>query len=162
VTTPVSRTRDMLGVTAFLVLCFGVLFLGSRATASALAEWYPALRKPSWTPPGWVFGPVWTLLYPMMAVSGWLAWREGRARFGPLVYLLQLALNAAWPWFFFAQRRLDLAFACVVALGVAILATVVAFWRVSRVAAILMLPYLAWVAFAAALNHAVWRMNTPS
>jgi tryptophan-rich sensory protein len=155
----VSRTRDVLGLMAFVTLCFGVSVLGGMATAPALPEWYPALRKPSWTPPGWVFGPVWTLLYPLMAVAGWMAWREGRARIGPLVYLLQLALNAAWPWFFFGQRRLDLALACVVALWLVILATVVAFWRVSRGAAVLLLPYLAWVGFAAVLNHAIWEMN---
>ena len=155
----VSRTRDVLGLAAFVVLCFGVSALGGMATAPALAEWYPALDKPEWTPPGWVFGPVWTLLYPMVAVAGWLAWREGRARFGPLVYLLQLALNAAWPWLFFARRRPDLAFACIVALSVAILATIAAFWRLSRGAALLLVPYLAWVCFAAALNHAIWRLN---
>jgi tryptophan-rich sensory protein len=155
----VSRTRDILGLTGFVILCFGVSALGGRATVVALADWYPALRKPPWTPPGWVFGPVWTLLYPMVAVAGWLAWREGRARLGPLVYLLQLALNAAWPWLFFAERRLDLAFACILALSAAILATVVAFWRASPGAAILMLPYLGWVVFAAALNHAIWRLN---
>jgi tryptophan-rich sensory protein len=155
----VSPTRDVLGLTAFVMMCFGVSALGGRAAAGALAEWYPMLRKPPWTPPGWVFGPVWTLLYPLVAVAGWLAWREGRARLGPLVYLLQLALNAAWPWFFFGQRRIDLALACVAALWIAILATIVAFWRVSRTAAILMLPYLAWVGFAAALNHAIWRLN---
>jgi tryptophan-rich sensory protein len=155
----VSPTRDVLGLTAFLVLCFGVLVLGTRAATSALGRWYPALEKPPWTPPGVVFGLVWTLLYPLIAVAGWLAWREGRARLGPLVYLLQLALNAAWPWLFFDLRRIDLALACVVALWIAILANVVAFWAVSRAASILLLPYLAWVAFAAALNHAIWRMN---
>jgi translocator protein len=155
----VSRTRDILGLTAFVVLCFGVSTLGGRATASAFTEWYPSLRKPSWTPPGWVFGPVWALLYPLVAVAGWLAWREGRARLGPLVYLLQLALNAAWPWLFFGQRRIDLALACVVALWLAILATVAAFWRVSRMASVMLLPYLAWVGFAAVLNHAIWRLN---
>ena len=155
----VSRTRDLLGLTAFVVLCFGVSVLGGRATLPALAEWYPALRKPPWTPPGWVFGPVWTLLYPVIAVAGWMAWREGRARFGPLLFLLQLALNALWPWLFFAERRLDLALACIVALCLAILGTIVAFWRSSRGAAILLVPYLAWVGFAAALNHAIWRLN---
>lgn len=155
----VSRTRDVLGLAAFVVLCFGVSVLGGMATAPALAEWYPALKKPSWTPPGWVFGPVWTLLYPLVAVAGWLAWREGKARFGPLVFLLQLALNAAWPWLFFAERRPDLALASIAALLVAILATIAAFWRLSRLAAVLLVPYLAWVAFAAALNHAIWRLN---
>jgi benzodiazapine receptor len=155
----VSRTRDVLGLTAFVVLCFGVSTLGGRATVSALSEWYLTLPKPSWTPPRWVFGPIWALLYPLVAVAGWLAWREGRARFGPLAYLLQLALNAAWPWFFFVEHRVDLALACVVALWVAILGTIVAFWRVSRGAALLMVPYLAWVGFAVALNHAIWRLS---
>jgi translocator protein len=159
VTVTVSRTRDVLGLTAFVVLCFGVSALGGRATVAALTDWYPALPKPSWTPPRWVFGPVWALLYPLVAVAGWLAWREGRARFGPLAYLLQLALNAAWPWFFFAEHRLGLALACVVALFVAILGTIVAFWRISRGAALLMVPYLAWVGFAAVLNHAIWRLS---
>jgi tryptophan-rich sensory protein len=157
----VSRTRDVLGLTAFVVLCFGLSVLGGTATRAGLAEWYPALRKPPWTPPGWVFGPVWALLYPMVAVAGWLAWRGGRARFGPLVFLLQLALNAAWPWLFFAQRRPGLAFLCIVLLVVAIAATIAAFWRPSRGAALLMVPYLGWVVFAAALNLAIWRLNSP-
>jgi tryptophan-rich sensory protein len=155
----VSRTRDVLGLTAFVVMCFGVSLLGGRAAASALPDWYAGLRKPPWTPPGWVFGPVWTLLYPLVAVAGWMAWREGRARSGSLVYLLQLALNGAWPWLFFGARRPDLALACVAALFLAILGTIGAFWRVSRGAALLMVPYLAWVGFAAALNHAIWRWN---
>ena len=90
----VSRRRDVLGLAAFVVMCFGVSVLGGRATAPALAIWYPALAKPAWTPPSWVFGPVWTLLYPLVAVAGWLAWREGRSRVGTLLFLLQLALNA--------------------------------------------------------------------
>ena len=155
----VSRRRDVLGLAAFVVMCFGVSVLGGRATAPALALWYPALAKPAWTAPSWVFGPVWTLLYPLVAVAGWLAWREGRSRRTTLLFLLQLALNAAWPWIFFGERRVDLAFACVVALWLAILGTILAFWRVSRGAAILLLPYLAWVGFAAALNLAIWRAN---
>lgn len=155
----VSRARDVLGLTAFVVLCFGVSVLGARATLPALAEWYPALEKPPWTPPGWVFGPVWTLLYPLVAVAGWLAWREGRCRLGMLLFFLQLALNAAWPWLFFGQRRPDLALVAIVALWLAILGTIVAFWRVSRGAALLLVPYLAWVGFASALNHAIWKLN---
>jgi benzodiazapine receptor len=155
----VSRTRDVLGLTAFVILCFGTSALGGRAAAPALAEWYPALRKPSWTPPGWVFGPVWALLYPMVAVAGWMAWREGRSRIGPLLFLLQLALNAAWPWLFFGYRRLDLAFYGAAALCIAIFGTAVAFWRVSRGAALMLLPYLAWVGFACVLTRAIWRLN---
>ncbi|HUL75692.1 MAG TPA: TspO/MBR family protein [Vicinamibacteria bacterium] len=155
----VSRTRDVLGLTAFVTLCFGVSILGGMAARPGVADWYLTLRKPSWTPPGWTFGPVWALLYPMVAVAGWLAWREGRARLGPLVYLLQLALNAAWPWLFFAQQRPGRALLCVALLCGGILATIVAFWRRSRRAALLLVPYLGWVGFAAALNFAIWRMN---
>ena len=156
---PVPRSRDALGLVAFLVLAFGVLVLGGRAAGPALAEWYPALRKPSWTPPGWAFGPVWALLYPMVALAGWRAWREGRARRGLLLYLVQFALNAVWPWLFFAQRRLDLALLDVAVLFMAILATIIVFWRVHRSAALLLVPYLAWVGFAAALTHTIWRLN---
>ncbi len=155
----VSRRRDVIGLAAFVGMCFGVSLLGGRATLPALGHWYPALAKPAWTPPAWVFGPVWTLLYPMLAVAGWLAWREGRSRRGTLLFLLQLALNAAWPWIFFGERQIGWALVCVVALFFAILATLVAYWRVSRGAAILLLPYLGWVGFAAGLNFAVWRMN---
>ena len=155
----VSRRRDILGLAAFVVMCFGVSLLGGRATLPALAHWYPELAKPAWTPPNWVFGPVWTLLYPMLAVAGWLAWREGRSRGGTLVYLLQLTLNAAWPFVFFGQQRIGWALLCIAALWLAILGTLVAFWRVSRGAAILLVPYLAWVGFAAALNAAIWWMN---
>jgi tryptophan-rich sensory protein len=155
----VSRRRDILGLAAFVVLCFGVSLLGGRATLPALAHWYPELAKPAWTPPPWVFGPVWTLVYPMLAVAGWLAWREGRSHRAVLIYMLQLALNAAWPWIFFGERRIGWALVCVVVMWLAILGTLAAFWRVSRTAAILLVPYLGWVAFAAALNAALWWMN---
>jgi benzodiazapine receptor len=156
---PVSRTRDALGLLAFIALCFGASVLGGLAVHSAPADWYPGLVKPAWTPPGWLFGPVWTLLYPMVALAGFLAWREGRTRRGPLVYLVQLALNLAWPWLFFGARRLDVAFATIMLLCLAIAATIAAFWRIDRRASLLLLPYLAWVVFAAALNHAIWKLN---
>jgi tryptophan-rich sensory protein len=155
----VSRRRDVLGLVGFVVMCFGVSVLGGRAVAPGLAIWYPALAKPSWTPPSWVFGPVWTLLYPLVAVAGWLAWREGRSRTGTLLFLLQLALNAAWPWLFFGERRIDMALFCVVALWLAILGTIRVFWTVSRGAAVLLLPYFGWVGFATALNAAIWLLN---
>ncbi len=158
-TVTLSRSRDALGLVAFLALGFGVLLLGGGAVSPAFAEWYPTLRKPSWTPPGWVFGPVWTLLYPVVAVAGWRAWREGRGRKRLLIYLVQMALNAAWPWLFFAARRPALALIDVVLLFAAILATAVGFWRVHRGAALLLVPYLGWVGFAAALNYEIWRLN---
>ena len=156
----VSRTRDVLGLTAFVVLCFGVSVLGGRATAVRARRVVPrAAEAARGRRRAGCSGRCGRCSTRSMAVAGWMAWREGRARFGPLVFLLQLALNAAWPWLFFAQRRLDLALVCIVALWVAILGTIVAFWRVSRGAALLLVPYLAWVGFAAALNHAIWRLN---
>jgi benzodiazapine receptor len=155
----VPAARDVFGLIGFVLLCFGVSILGGMAAAPALAGWYADLAKPTWTPPGWAFGPVWTLLYAMMAVAGWLVWREGRSRRATLLFLLQLALNAAWPWLFFSLRRPDWAFAAVVVLAVAILAAIVASLRVSRGAALLLVPYLGWVVFAAALTLAIWQMN---
>ena len=153
----VSRRRDVFGLAAFVVMCFGVSLLGGRAAQPALAHWYPELSKPDWTPPVWVFGPIWTLLYPMLAVAGWLAWREGRSRGGTLLFLLQLTLNAAWPWIFFAERRLG----CGARVRRGAVArdpgTMRAFWaRGHKGAALLMLPYLGWVSFATALTAAIW------
>jgi translocator protein len=155
----VPAARDVFGLVGFVLLCFGVSILGGMAAAPALPNWYANLAKPTWTPPGWVFGPVWTVLYAMMAVAGWLAWREGRSRRATLLFLLQLGLNAAWPWLFFSLRRPDWAFAAVAALTVAIAAAIAVFFRVSRAAALLLVPYLGWIVFAGALNFAIWHLN---
>ena len=151
--------RDLLGLLLFLGLCFGAAILGSRVAEPALREWYAGLAKPPWTPPGWVFGPVWAILYPLIAVAGWTVWREGRSRVAVLLFFLQLALNAAWPWLFFGFRRPDWAFFDIVALLAAILATMAAFQHVRRRASLLLVPYLVWVTFAATLNLAIWQMN---
>ena len=155
----VPALRDILGLAFFLALCFGASVHGGLVAAPALREWYAGLVKPAWTPPGWVFGPIWTILYPLMAVAGWTVWREGRSRVAVLLFLLQLALNAAWPWLFFGLRRPDWAFFDVLALTVTLAATIAVFYRLRRRAALLLVPYLAWVAFAAVLNLAVWRLN---
>ena len=126
------------------------------------AGYYAELIKPSWAPPGWLFGPVWTALYLMMAVAAWLVWREGgwRAQRAPLtLYLVQLALNALWTPLFFGLRNPGLALAEIVLLGAAIVLTSRAFRPVSRLASWLLVPYLVWVVFAAALNFAIWRLN---
>ncbi len=124
--------------------------------------WYAALRKPSWNPPGWVFGPVWTVLYTMMAVSAWMVWRRGgwRVQRGLLMmFLVQLALNAAWTPLFFGLHRPGLALVDIVLLWIAIAMTVSSFKQVHRRAAWMLLPYLAWVSFATVLNFTLWRMN---
>jgi benzodiazapine receptor len=126
------------------------------------AGYYASLVKPSWSPPAWLFGPVWTALYLMMAAAAWFVWRQGgwRVQRGPLgLYLLQLALNALWTPVFFGLRSPGLALVVIVLLGVAIVLTGRAFRPVSRMASWLLVPYLVWVVFAAALNFSIWRLQ---
>ena len=159
-TSPASSTPlSWLALIGWILLCFGAAATGA---AFPPGEWYLSLTKPSWNPPGWIFGPVWTVLYVMMGVSAWLVWRRGgfRAQRAPLTwFLIQLALNAAWTPLFFGLHRLGLAFAEMLLLWCAIVATLLAFRPVSRPAAALLVPYLAWVSFAACLNFTLWRLN---
>jgi tryptophan-rich sensory protein len=151
--------RTILGLFGWLLLCF------AAAAGGALympGEWYAALNKPAWNPPGWIFGPVWTAHYAMMAVAAWLVWQRGgfAGQGRPLgLFLAQLALNALWTPLFFGLRLPGVAFAEILLLWLAILATLLAFCPVSRVAAWLLAPYLAWVSFAAVLNGTLWRLN---
>lgn len=151
--------RRGLGLAGWLLLCFGGAAFGSLFIPG---EWYAQLRKPAWNPPNWIFGPVWTALYTMMAVAAWLVWCRGgfaaqRVSLG--LFLLQLLFNAAWSALFFGLHNPGLAFAEILLLWLAIAGTVVAFWKAHRVAAALLMPYLAWVSFAAALNFTLWQLN---
>jgi tryptophan-rich sensory protein len=153
--------RQLLGLLGWLALCFAVSALGAVASLNA-SDFYARLAQPDWAPPGWLFGPVWTTLYAMMAVSAWLVWREGgfgRQGLALGLFLAQLALNALWSWLFFAWQMGGAAFIEVLVLWLAIAATLVAFWLVAPLAGVLLLPYLAWVSFAAVLNFSVWRLN---
>lgn len=155
----VNKARTILGFIGWLAACFaaagaGVLFMPGA--------WYASLQKPAWNPPAWLFGPVWTALYTMMALAAWLVWRRGgfAAQRRPLVlFLVQLVFNAAWTPLFFGLHQPGLAFAEILLLWLAIVATVAAFWRADRAAAWLLVPYLAWVSFAAALNFTLWQLN---
>jgi benzodiazapine receptor len=154
-----TAMRRRLALAGWLLLCFAAASLGALFIPG---EWYAALKKPGWNPPAWVFGPVWSALYTMMAVAAWLVWRQGgfAARRGPLLaFLAQLALNALWTPLFFGLHRSGLAFAEIVLLWLAIAATIAVFRPVSRTAMLLLVPYLAWVSFAAALNFTLWRLN---
>lgn len=151
--------RRGLVLAGFLVLCFGAAALGSPFIPG---DWYAGLTKPAWNPPSWVFGPVWTALYTMMAVAAWLVWQRsagGVRRLALGLFLAQLVLNAAWTPLFFGLHLLGVALAEMLLLWVAIAATIIAFHRVHRLAAWLLVPYLAWVSFAAFLNLALWRLN---
>ena len=149
----------MIALTAWLLFCF---VPASTAVFVSTDGWYAALHKPAWNPPAWVFGPAWSLLYALMAVAAWLVWREGgwKAQ-GPTLglFLLQWLLNALWTPLFLVLHRPGIAFAEIVLLWLVLAATLVSFWRIRQVAGILLVPYLAWVSFAAALNFTIWRMN---
>lgn len=157
-----SRTSDILGLVGWLVLCFLAAAIGGLLTSLGIGPWYDSLPKPSWTPPSWLFGPVWTALYTAMAVAAWLVWRKPNhpsttRALG--VFGFQLALNVAWSGAFFALGALWLSVVIILALLLAIAATARAFWPHSRVAALLLVPYLAWVGFASALNIAIARLG---
>jgi len=154
-----SRGKMILGLCGWLLLCFAA---ASPGAVFMPGEWFAALKKPAWNPPSWIFGPVWTALYAMMAAAAWLVWRRGgwkEQRKPLLIFLAQLALNALWTPLFFGLHRPGVAFAEIVLLWLAIVATLVAFRPVNRTAAWLLVPYLAWVSFAAVLNGTLWRLN---
>ncbi len=151
--------RALAALAGWLLLTFS-----ASATAVFIADndWYAGLTKPAWNPPGWLFGPVWTILYAMMAVAAWRVWLQGgwtRQKAALGLYLLQWSLNALWTQLFFSLHRPGWALTEILVLLAAILATLRTFWRVDRPAALLLLPYAAWVAFASVLNWTIWRLN---
>jgi benzodiazapine receptor len=156
-----SAIPPWLGLVLWVLLCAAAGAIGAIASADA-PRFYGSLTQPTWAPPSQVFGPVWTCLYLLMAVAAWLVWRErgwARARGALGLFVLQLALNALWSWLFFGWRLGGLAFADILVLVALIVATLAAFARIRRLAAWLLVPYLAWVIFAAALNFSAWQRN---
>ncbi|MBT8126636.1 MAG: tryptophan-rich sensory protein [Gammaproteobacteria bacterium] len=156
-----SKQRQILGLVGWLVVSFVASAVGAVESINA-KSFYSQLAQPIWAPPPWLFGPVWTVLYALMAIAAWLVWRSGGFRSNRIalsLFLVQLALNALWSWLFFAWNRGALAFADIVLLWVFIVATLVFFWRVRPLAGSLLIPYLLWVSFASALNYSVWQLN---
>ena len=156
-----STTKQTLGLLGWLLLVFATAAIGGLASAQAGA-FYTELVRPDWAPPGWLFGPVWSVLYALMGVSAWLVWRArgfAGARFALLLFMAQLGVNALWTWLFFVWHQGGLAFAEILLLWVMIVATITLFWRISKIAGSLLLPYLSWVTFATALTYAIWQRN---
>lgn len=153
--------KDILGLLVWLAVCFVAAAIGSAASIQT-GPFYMQLIRPEWAPPPGVFGPVWSVLYAMMAIAAWLVWRVGgfhAAGTALSLFMVQLVVNALWSWLFFAWHRGALAFADILLLWALIAGTVITFWRVRPLAAALLLPYWLWVSFAAALNYAVWQLN---
>ncbi len=156
-----STRAQAIGLLAWLAVAFVAAALGAIASIDA-KSFYAELAKPAWAPPAFVFGPVWSVLYLLMGVAAWLVWREKGAKglsVALVLFLVQLGANALWSWLFFAWKYGAFAFADVVVLLALIAATAAAFWRVRRLAGILLIPYFAWVCFASALTWAVWQGN---
>ena len=150
---------DFVFLGLFLAITAVAAWFGSRFPVDG---WYDALIKPQFNPPNWIFGPVWSILYLMMAIAAWLVWRQGdkgNVSFALLLYVVQLVLNAAWSWLFFGEHKIQLALVDIVAMLLAIAATIFAFSHHSRLAAAMLVPYLAWVSFATYLNFSFWRLN---
>jgi translocator protein len=162
-----GKVRDLRWLILFLGASFGTAALGGSITARAIPTWYRGLRKPAWNPPDQLFGPVWTLLYAQMAVAAWLVHRRGRdarareatARRTLWLWWLQLGLNLGWSISFFGLRRPDWALIVIGLLEVTVLATAVTASRVSRVAGLLLAPYVLWTGFALLLNERIWELN---
>jgi tryptophan-rich sensory protein len=154
-----SVHSQVVGLIAWLAVVFAVAAAGAIASIEA-NSFYGQLNKPSWAPPASVFGPVWSTLYALMGLSAWLVWRKpGAKRLALRLFVSQLAANALWSWLFFAWHQGALAFIDVLVLFILIAATIISFWRLNRIAAALLLPYILWVGFASALTWAVWRGN---
>jgi translocator protein len=153
-----SQARGLIG---WLVAVFIAAAIGAAASVDA-TSFYAQLVRPSWAPPAAAFGPVWSVLYLLMGIAAWLVWRgkgSRSARAALTLFVAQLSANALWSWLFFAWRNGAVAFAEVLVLLCLIVATIVAFWRISRLAGVIMLPYLAWVCLASALTWSVWKSN---
>jgi benzodiazapine receptor len=146
-----------------LALTFSAALLGSLFTRNAIADWYANLNKPSFNPPDWLFGPVWTALYVLMAVSAAIVWHKGldkaAVRIALALFLVQLILNGLWTPLFFGLKMPLAAFVEILLLWAAIGLTILAFARVSLAAAVLLLPYILWTSFAAVLNFSIWLLN---
>ena len=144
----------------FFILCLGVGIVGGVATAGAVVDWFPTLKKPFFNPPSWVFAPVWTLLYIMMAVAAWRVWLAGAQSKPALnLFFIQLVLNFLWPLLFFGLHMPGLALVDITIMWIMIALTIRAFFGIARPAGWLLVPYLAWVSFATLLNASIWWLN---
>jgi tryptophan-rich sensory protein len=156
---PISR--QIIGLLGWLLVSFAAAAIGAVASAQA-GTFYEQLVRPDWAPPGWLFAPVWSVLYALMGFAAWLVWREHgfkKGRSALTLFIVQLGANALWTWVFFAWQLGAPAFAEILVLWCLIIATAASFWRLNVLAAVLLLPYLAWVTFASALTFSIWQLN---
>lgn len=152
--------KQIIFLALFLVVSLSAGYFGSQLSGGSTVQTYSQLNKPSFFPPSWVFGPVWTVLYILMGLSAYLLWRTKKnIGFSLVLFFTQLALNLIWPAIFFGLHQYFLAFVEIIVLWVVIIATIVSFYKRSRLSAYLLLPYILWVSFAAFLNYIVFAIN---
>lgn len=158
-----SKLNNALKLAASVIICLFAGYIGSLFTRPFIPTWYATLKKPPFNPPDWVFAPVWTSLFILMGVSAYLVWHKGlqnkEVKVSLSIFGVQLVLNVLWSFLFFGLQSPIYAFAEIAILWAAIVLTVINFYRISRTAGLLLLPYIIWVTFAAFLNFSIWRMN---
>jgi benzodiazapine receptor len=158
-----SRARDVVRLVVSIVVCQLAGGIGAIFTSPAIPTWYASLEKPAFQPPNWLFFPVWTTLYTLMGIAAFLVWRKGldlsRVRVALGIFAVQLALNTAWSIVFFGAQELFGALIVIAILWIVILINIVTFWRISKAAGALLIPYILWVSFASLLNYSVWVLN---
>ena len=156
---PIELPRLILSI----LICQAAGALGSIFTSSSVSTWYPTLTKPDFTPPGWVIGLVWIILFTLMGISLFVVWQRGTGRTevksALFIFAAQLVVNVLWSWAFFGLRSPLFGLEVIAVLWILILLTIVKFWQISRIAALLLIPYILWVSFAAFLNFTIWRLN---
>ena len=155
-------SQDAVALVVFLVLCLAVSGIGGGITATSVGTWYQTLQKPPFNPPDWVFAPVWTILYILMAIAGWRVWRRTRFEAGGkalTVFAVQLGLNLLWSYLFFGLQQIGLALIEIIILLLAITVNTALFWRIDRLAGALFVPYVLWVTYATVLNGSLWLLN---
>lgn len=156
------KIHPLFGLALWFGLCLAVMVTSALFTTPSIPGWYAGLKKPVWTPPSWLFGPVWFILYILMALAAWLVWKQEtlpQFHWSLVFFVIQLALNLCWSYVFFGLQKPGIALGEIMTLWLAILVTLVSFWSINRLAGIMMLPYLIWVSYAALLNFSIWRLN---
>lgn len=147
-----------------ILICHSAGFIGTVFTSSAIPTWYDSLKKPPFSPPNWIFGPVWTILYTLMGISAYLVWRQGindsQIKTALIIFGVQLFLNALWSPIFFGFKAMFAALIVIIIMWIAILLTILTFFKISTVAAVLLIPYILWVSFATILNFSLWMLNS--
>ncbi len=156
--------KDIIKLLISIIVCQAAGFIGSIFTTPNIPTWYATLRKPSFTPPNWLFAPVWTILFLLMGISVYLVWRYGlsnsQVRIALLIFIVQLVVNILWSLVFFGLKAPLAGFFVIIALWLLILLTIIHFSNISITAGILLIPYILWVSFASVLNFMLWRLNT--